>query len=167
MTAAAELDALIGSTLDDLGLGYERVDAGQYLVRLEGEHKLATMTWLIVGDYTLRVEAFVMRCPAENVDGTYRFLLQRNSRAYGVHWSVDRNGDVFLVGHVPFCDVTPEGLDRLLGTVLSYSDGNFDTLLQLGFAEAIRKEQAWRAKIAAQETAQRAELPEEPGAPAT
>ena len=37
-------------------------------------------------------------------------------------------------------------VDRLLGCVLSYADENFDTALELGFASAIRREWAWRAK---------------------
>jgi hypothetical protein len=37
-------------------------------------------------------------------------------------------------------------IDTLLGCVLSYSDENFDKALELGFASAIRREWAWRAK---------------------
>jgi len=40
--------------------------------------------------------------------------------------------------------VTPEGLDRLLGAVLTHADGSFNTILELGFASSIRKEWAWR-----------------------
>ena len=35
-------------------------------------------------------------------------------------------------------------LDRILGTVLQYSDASFNPLLELGFANAIRREWAWR-----------------------
>ena len=151
----ARFDALLRETLEDLGLGYERTDEGSYLVRLEGQHKLATMTWLVVGDHTLLVEAFFMRCPEANKGGTYQFLLERNARAYGVHFSVDALGDIWLVGHVPLAAVTPEEIDRLLACVLTYADGNFDQAIALGFAESIKREQAWRAKIAAEEAAAR------------
>ena len=40
----------------------------------------------------------------------------------------------------------PGEIDRILGCVLSYSDENFDAALELGFASAIRREWAWRAK---------------------
>ena len=43
--AASEIE----SALAGLGLAAERPQPGSYLVRLEGQHKLATMTWLIVG----------------------------------------------------------------------------------------------------------------------
>jgi hypothetical protein len=144
------LDGVIGAALDGLGLEYERVEEGAYLVKLAGQHKLATMTWLVVGDHTLLVEAFFMRRPESNAGGTYGFLLQRNARTYGVHFSCDRLGDIYLVGHVPLASVTADEVDRLLGCVLEYGDGTFDAALRLGFAESIAREEEWRAKQAAQ-----------------
>jgi hypothetical protein len=146
----ARYDALIGAALDGLGLEYERVEEGAYLVKLAGQHKLATMTWLVVGDHTLLVEAFFMRRPESNAGGTYGFLMQRNARTYGVHFSCDRLGDVYLVGHVPLASVTADEVDRLLGCVLEYADTSFDAALRLGFAESIKREEEWRAKEAAQ-----------------
>jgi hypothetical protein len=142
---------VVRSTLEELGLPYEETGPGAYLVRLEGQHKLATMTWLLVEDRTLLVEAFFMRKP-DDERAAYRFLLERNARTYGVHFSVDRLGDIFLTGRVPFTAVSRDEVDRLLGCMLEYSDGSFDSALQLGFADAIAKEQAWRAKLAAQES---------------
>lgn len=147
------LDAVIRDALDAGGLEYERVEEGAYLVKLAGQHKLATMTWLVVGDHTLLVEAFFMRRPESNHGGTYGFLLQRNARTYGVHFSCDRLGDIYLVGHVPLDSVTADEVDRLLGCVLEYSDGSFDAALRLGFAESIAREEEWRAKQAASEGA--------------
>ncbi|MDQ1711817.1 MAG: hypothetical protein QOE45_1267 [Frankiaceae bacterium] len=145
----ARLDAVIRSALDGLGLEYERVEEGAFLVKLAGTHKLATMTWLVVGDHTLLVEAFFMRRPESNLDGTYGFLLQRNARTYGVHFSCDRLGDIYLVGHMPLSSINAAEVDRLLGCVLEYSDGTFDAALRLGFAASIAREEAWRAKQAA------------------
>jgi Putative bacterial sensory transduction regulator len=145
----ARLDRVITAALDDLELSYERVDKGAFLVTLEGEHKLRTMTWLVVQDTTLLVEAFFMRRPAENEGGTYQFLLGRNSRMYGVHFSVDRVGDVFLTGRLPLSAISADEIDRVLGCARTYSDENFDPAVALGFAGAIEREKAWRAKIAA------------------
>jgi Putative bacterial sensory transduction regulator len=140
--APAALEAALG----ELGLSYESPRPGAYLVRLEGQHKLATMTWLIVGTHSLSVEAFFCRQPDENHEAFYRFLLERNGRMYGVHFSLDPMGDVYLTGRLPLGAVSTADIDRLLGCVLSYSDENFDTALELGFASAIRREWAWRAK---------------------
>jgi len=136
----------IEAALADLGLSFETPRPGAYLVRLEGQHKLATMTWLIAGAHSLHVEAFFCRRPDENQAGFYRFLLERNGRMYGVHFAVDPAGDVYLVGRQPLASVSTEEIDRLLGCVLSYSDDNFDQALRLGFASSIRREWAWRVK---------------------
>ena len=104
------------------------------------------MTWLIAGRHSLHVEAFFCRRPDENHDRFYRFLLERNGRTYGVHFAVDQVGDVYLVGRLPLAAVAAEEIDRILGCVLSYADDNFDAALELGFASAIRREWAWRAK---------------------
>jgi hypothetical protein len=136
----------IESALGSLGLSFEMPRPGAYLVRLEGQHKLATMTWLIAGAHSLHVEAFFCRQPDENHAEFYRFLLDRGGRMYGVHFALDSVGDVYLVGRLPLGCVTPDEIDRILGCVLSYSDENFDTALMLGFASSIRKEWAWRTK---------------------
>jgi hypothetical protein len=136
------MDAL-GEALDALGVSYENPRPGAYLVRLAGEHKLATMTWLIADRHSLLVEAFFCRQPDENHAEFYRFLLGRNGRMYGVHFALDPVGDVYLVGRLPLSAV--DDIDRLLGCVLTYADENFDKALELGFASAIRREWAWRA----------------------
>jgi hypothetical protein len=136
----------IESALAGLGLDAERPQPGSYLVRLEGERKLATMTWLIVGVHSLHVEAFFCRQPDENHARFYRFLLERNGRMYGVHFAVDPQGDVYLVGRLPLGSATADEIDRLLGCVLTYSDENFNAALAIGFASSIRKEWAWRVK---------------------
>jgi hypothetical protein len=141
--AAAET---IEAALADLGLHSESPQPGAYLVRLEGQHKLATMTWLIVGAHSLHVEAFFCRKPDENHAAFYRFLLERSGRMFGVHFALDRTGDVYLVGRVSLASVTPDEIDRLLGCVLSYCDENFDQALMIGFPTSIRREWAWRKK---------------------
>ena len=138
--------AAIEAALTELGLPYENPRPGAYLVRLEGQHKLATLTWLVAGAHSLGVEAFFCRQPDENHEAFYRFLLERNGRMFGVHFSIDQVGDVYLTGHLPLTAVTTDDIDRLLGCVLSYSDENFDAALKIGFGSAIRREWAWREK---------------------
>jgi Putative bacterial sensory transduction regulator len=146
VTAAgsADLDRLIAGVLDERELAYQHPHEGAFFVSLPGTHKLVTNTWLVVGDHSLLVEAFVVRHPDENQEAFWRYLLERNARMYGVHFSADQLGDVYLVGRVSLDAVTATELDRLLGCVLSYSDESFDTLLELGFAESIRREWKWR-----------------------
>jgi hypothetical protein len=147
LTAAqAGAEAAIEQALAGLGLVPERPRPGSFLVKLPGQRKLATMTWLIVGTHSLHVEAFFCRQPDEAHDRFYRFLLERNGQLYGVHFALDPQGDVYLVGRLPLASVTADEVDRLLGCVLSYSDENFNQALSIGFASSIRREWAWRVK---------------------
>ena len=142
---ASACDA-IKAALDSLGLTYEHPEPGAYLVRLAGEHKLVTLTWLIAGEHSLQVEAFFCRQPDENHAAFYRFLLERNARMYGVHFALDRTGDVYLTGRLPLSATSETEIDTLLGCVLTYSDETFNEALRIGFASAILREWAWREK---------------------
>ena len=136
--------SVIESTLDDRGLEWDSTGEGSFVVTLPGSHKLKTLCNLIVGEHSLRIEAFVMRQPDENREQLWAYLLQHNARMYGVAFSIDSVGDVYLVGRVPLHAVTPDEVDRLLGAVLTYADESFDPMLEIGFGSAIRREWAWR-----------------------
>jgi hypothetical protein len=142
----AEAAARLGDILTDLEISFTSPQPGAFLVRLEGQHKLVTMTWLIADTHSLHVEAFFCRQPDENHAEFYRFLLERGSRMFGIHFALDQVGDVHLVGRLPLAMITTDEIDRLLGCVLSYSDDNFDQALMIGFASSIKREYAWRVK---------------------
>jgi Putative bacterial sensory transduction regulator len=129
-----------------LELDYESPEPGSFLVKLPGQHKLVTMTWLIASAHSLQVEAFFCRQPDENQAEFYRFLMERNGHTYGVHFAIDEAGDVYLTGRLPLAAISADEIDRLLGCVLTYADETFDQALMLGFASAIKKEYAWRSK---------------------
>jgi hypothetical protein len=137
---------VVEAALTDAGLEWDHPqDAPRtYVVSLPGTRKLSTTCSLAVGRHTLSVTAFVVRHPDENHEAFYRWLLERNVRMYGVSYAVDRLGDVYLTARLPHAAVTPDEIDRLLGAVVENADGSFNTLLELGFASAIRREYAWR-----------------------
>lgn len=138
------LESTIKSTLDNGELDYDQPEPGRFFVTLPGTKKLQTNCWLIVAEHALVVEAFVCRQPDEAHEDVYRFLLRRNSRLYGVHYTIDSTGDIYLVGRVAPHAVTEDELDRILGQVLEAADGDFNQLLEIGFASAIRREWGWR-----------------------
>jgi hypothetical protein len=144
MSGSPEAAAVVATALADAGVEHRSPAAGQFLATLPGTRRLQTHCWLVVREHALFVQAFVCRRPDENHDAVYRFLLQRNARLYGVHYMLDRIGDIHLVGRVPLAAVTAEEIDRLLGQVLEAADGDFNTLLKMGFASSIRREYAWR-----------------------
>ena len=114
------------------------------IVELPGERRLKTNTILSIGEHSVRIEAFVCRKPDENHEGVYRFLLKRNRRLYGVAYTLDNVGDIYLVGRMALHSVTPDEIDRVLGQVLEAVDNDFNTLLELGFRSSIQKEWEWR-----------------------
>lgn len=142
--ADADNAGIIEAVLTGAELSWESPAPGTYVVQLPGTRKLSTTCSLKVGKHSLSVNAFVIRHPDENEAGVHRWLLERNLKLYGMGYAVDALGDVYLTARLPLSVITPDDLDRLLGTVLEAADGAFNTLLELGFASAIRREYEWR-----------------------
>ena len=134
----------IVDALEAAELAYTEHQRGTFEVTLPGERKLQTTCRLEIGKHALGIHAFVARNPDENHQVVYRWLLERNLKMFGVAFAVDSAGDIYLDGRVPLGSVTPEELDRILGSVLTYADESFNTILELGFATSIRKEWEWR-----------------------
>lgn len=130
--------------LTSAGIEWEHGARGSVVAILPGEKKLRTTCALTMGDLALTVNAFVARRPDENHEAVYRWLLEQNRRTYAVAFSLDSVGDIYLTGRTPLHAITEKEIDRILGCVLEYSDGAFNTILELGFASSIRKEFAWR-----------------------
>jgi hypothetical protein len=124
-------------------LDYTEQD-GRFSFALPGERKLQTPVRVDLGAHALGIHAFVCRNPDEHHERVYRWLLERNLKTYGVSYAVDAMGDIYLDARLPLALVTPDELDRLLGSVLAQADGSFNTILELGFASSIRKEWEWR-----------------------
>lgn len=136
--------AIIEEFLDSHALDFERKDENTFLISLPGEKKLQTHCALVVGSHSLSINAFVIRKPDENESAVHAWCMRKNATMYGVAFAINELGDLFLVGRLPRGAVTEEEIDRILGAVLQYSDSSFNPLLELGFANAIRREWAWR-----------------------
>lgn len=134
----------IRTALDGLELSWQETGPGLFSVTLPGTHKLSTDCALQLGRHHLDLRAFVARNPDENHERVYRWLLERNLRLYGIRFSVDSLGDIYLTARTSRAAVTADEIDRLLGSVAETADSSFNTILELGFAESIRKEWAWR-----------------------
>ena len=135
---------VIADFLQSHDLDFEATDAGTFMVTLPGEKKLQTHCALVVGDHSLSINAFVIRKPDTREDAVHRWCMTKNATMYGVAFAINELGDIYLVGRLPLAAVTAQELDRLIGAVLQYSDSSFNPLLELGFADAIRREWAWR-----------------------
>ena len=106
--------------------------------------KLKTNVALAVGTHAVSVSAFVARCPEENNGAVHEWLLEKNRRMYGVAFSIDQYGDIYLTGRVSLKAIDDDELDRLLGSVLEYADESFNPILEMGFLSAMQREWDWR-----------------------
>jgi hypothetical protein len=134
----------IRHALTEASIEFSEPTPGNFVANLPGQKRLRTACWLVVGASTLTIEAFIVRRPDENREQVYHWLLSHNPRMFGVAWSLDDAGDIYLTGRWPLSAVTPAEVDTLLGSVLDYADSSFNTLLELGFGSSIRREWAWR-----------------------
>lgn len=146
MTAAAQQRHAdtIRAFLVGQEIPFDEPAQGVFALALPGTAKLSTPVRLQVGAHGLAVHAFVCRQPDENHEVVYRWLLDKNLRGYGVAFSLDRLGDIYLSGRLPLSVVNEADLDTLLGAVLTVADESFNVILELGFATSIRKEWEWR-----------------------
>ncbi|HWU20809.1 MAG TPA: YbjN domain-containing protein [Nocardioides sp.] len=131
---------------------FEESAEGQFSFSLPGERKLQTPVRVDIGPHALGIHAFVCRKPDEEFERVYRWLLERNLKMFGVAFALDALGDIYLDARLPLSAVNPEDLDRLLGSVLTYADESFNSILELGFESSIRKEWEWR-KLRGESTA--------------
>ena len=140
----ATTDAALESALNELGIEFTRAGERNYIVELPGEKKLKTTCMFTAERTGVLIEAFVCRHPDENEPKVHEFLLHRNRRIFGVAYTIDNNRDIYLVGRLTPESVSTLEVDRILGQVLEAADRDFNILLELGFAESIRREWKWR-----------------------
>lgn len=141
-----DLAAVVVATLrDDLGLDVEEVGERRWMTMLSGEWKRTIPVLLRLGERSLRLTSLLAGRPDERHGEVHAYLLHRNEDARWVHFALDDEGDIELVGRVVHDAITPAHLDELLGEVLAVSDATFNSVLRTGFAGYIDVEQRWRA----------------------
>lgn len=134
----------IRGSLAELDLSWHETGGNLFSVTLPGTRKLSTECGLQVGAHDLSLRAFVARHPDQDHERVYRWLLERNLRLYAVRFSVDTLGDIYLTARIALSAVSADEIDRLLGAVADTADDTFNSILELGFADSIRREWAWR-----------------------
>lgn len=137
--------AVVEGFLTKAEIPFAPAGAGRWGAQLRGDHKHSIGFGIaMVGDL-ITFEAFFMRRPQENLDRFYELLLRRNLRSYGIHFALDADGDVYLVGQRAAAGLTEEELDRIVGAILIEADGMFNAAIEVGFASYLERDRAWRA----------------------
>ena len=106
----------------------------RWYVRLRGEEKDHITVWLMLGQRTLRYEAYVMPAPEENIAAVYEVALRRNEKLVGAHFAIGVEDALFLRGELPVGAVCAEEVDRIIGSIYAYCEQSFPTMIRLGFA---------------------------------
>ena len=142
--AGPDVPERVAAALAELEIPVTRHGDDAFLVALPGERRHQTLVWLVVGAHDVVVESFICRKPDENHEEVFRYLLQRNAKLRTIAYALDAVGDIHLVGRLGRDSVTAAEIDTVLGTLLTAADSDFNPILERGFADAIRREWAWR-----------------------
>jgi len=109
-------------------------DVSRWYVRLRGDEKDHITVWLMLGQRTLRYEAYVMPAPEENVAAVYELALRRNEKLVGAHFAIGVEDALFLRGELPLSAVCADEVDRVIGSISAYCEQSFPAMIRLGFA---------------------------------
>jgi hypothetical protein len=133
--------------LEAAGLDVQPVGEDRWMTMLAGEWKRTIPLLLDLDERSLKVTSLLAGVPDEGHGEVYRILLQKNQRPLPVHFALDDEGDLVLVGQLPLVAIDDRSLDELLGAVLTLSDETFNQVLRAGFAGYLEVEQRWREKV--------------------
>jgi hypothetical protein len=110
----------------------------RWYIRMLGEEKAVTTTWLTLRERTLHYETYFMPAPEENMAALYEFLLRANQRLYGMRFAIGAEDAVYLVGQMPLSAIDESELDRIIGSTYAYSERYFRPAMSLGYASKYR-----------------------------
>jgi hypothetical protein len=125
-------------------IDHAKVDENTVLATFVGTQRQSMSVVFVAGQHYFRAESFVARNPDENHEVVYRWLLEQNITLVLARYGVDQFGDIYLSASIPIAVVDDALIDQLLGVIVSNSDTSFNTLIELGFRNALEREWAWR-----------------------
>ncbi|MDE0171685.1 MAG: YbjN domain-containing protein [bacterium] len=133
---ARRLGDLFGEWVDDPDsdvVAAELVE-GRWAVRMAQQTRDFTTVWVTPGDRTVSFEVYVLPAPPRRVAEVYRQLLFRNRSAWRVHFAIDRDGEIYLVGRVDVAQATEETIQYVFAEIYGLVDLSFRPLLRAGFS---------------------------------
>ena len=137
---------LIVDVLEAADLDVDEVGEHRWMTMLAGQWKRTIPLLLDLDERSLRLTSLLCGAPDEGHEAVYELVLHRNEKLTWVHFALDDEGDVVLVGAIPREVLTADVLDEVLGQILLTSDETYNSVLRAGFATYIEAEQSWREK---------------------
>jgi hypothetical protein len=106
---------------------------GRRGVRMRQTVRDFTTVWFVVGDRTVSIEAYVLPAPPSNRSEVFRQCLVRNAATRRVHFALDADASIVLVGRIPVQEVGPTELELVLGEVYELVEVGFPPLVRAAF----------------------------------
>ncbi len=107
----------------------------RWYVRLAGESRDVIAVWLTLRQRTLAYETYVLPTPPRQASEVADFVLRRNYSLVGAQYGIGPEDALFLTGEIGTHSVDEDELDRIVGSLWSYVERDFSTLLRLGFSK--------------------------------
>ncbi len=107
----------------------------RWYVRLAGESRDVIAVWLTLRQRTLAYESYVLPTPHHQPHQVAKFVLRRNYSLVGAQYGIGPEDALYLTGELPTHCVDEDELDRIIGSLWSYIERDFVTLLRLGFQQ--------------------------------
>jgi len=131
---------MIGAHLEDEVAHEEWIQTVEYdasiprwYVRFGCEGRDAATIYFDLHQRTLRYEVYFLPDPPAHREELYRFCLQRNHNAYGAHFSIGPDGDLYLVGRVLLEHLDVAELDRIIGACYELVERWFQPAIRIGY----------------------------------
>ena len=128
------LDARVGAMLHDLALAPKARRGGGWTIELPSERRGAIGVGIRARERTVRMATFLMRAPDREREAVYRRMLERNLQMAYWRLGLDPDGDLYLAAHLDEPQLSTDGLDAVLGLLVTYVDEMYEGLVRLGFA---------------------------------
>jgi hypothetical protein len=107
----------------------------RWYVRFGCEARDAATIYFDLHQRTLRYEVYFMPDPPAHHAQLYRYLLERNHNAYGAHFSIGPDGDLYLAGRVLLEHLDVAELDRIIGVLYELVERYFQPAIRIGFTK--------------------------------
>lgn len=107
---------------------------GRWAVRMAQQTRDFTTVWVVPGELTVSLEAYVSPPPPRRREEVFRLLLFRNHDAWRVYFAVDRAGEIYLRGKLEAERADEEALQYAFAEIYQLVDLTFRLIIQTGFA---------------------------------
>ncbi|WP_419842554.1 YbjN domain-containing protein [Candidatus Poriferisodalis sp.] len=107
----------------------------RWYLRLSGESRDVIAIWLTLRQRTLAYESYVLPAPQHRPNSVADFVLRRNHSLVGARYGIGPEDALYLTGELPTHCVDEDELDRIVGSLWSYVERDFTTLIRLGFRQ--------------------------------